>query len=281
MNRTLVVLRSMALVLAFGVWGCNYGTDPQDGDEASRRARANVFKAAGKTSDEIAASLNAYRDALGTLNANNPGSQPNGRREINWDAVPALFTNTNDFPGDFFNQAVVGRARGAEFSTPGTGFRVSDVNFEDVNADFLGQFLFFSPIRTFAAVGSNAMTVTFFVPGSDVPATSTGFGVVFSDVDRNNSATIRLFDAEGKNLGRFAAPPASGGFSFVGAQFQTPIVARVEIESGEVAVDGNATDVDSSDREGARDLVIMDDFLYGEPIGPTVESAPVATVLEF
>jgi len=282
MTRTLEVLRSMALVLAFGVCGCNYGSDPLDGDEASRRVQGSVFKAAGKAPEEIAGSVNAYRDALGALNANNPGSLPNGRREINWDAVPALFTNTNDFPVDFFNQPVAGRARGTEFSTPGTGFRVSDVNFEDVNPNLIGQFLFFSPIRTFAAVGSNEMTVTFFVPGSDVAATSTGFGVVFSDVDRHNSATIRLFDAEGRNLGRFAAPPAPGGLSFVGVQFQTPIVARVEIESGQAAIDRNSTDVDDSDREGARDLVIMDDFIYGEPIAVSGETVPsITTVLEF
>lgn len=159
---------------------------------------------------------------------------------------------------------------------------MSDVNFADVNPDFLGQFLFFSPVRTFAAVGSNAMTVTFFVPESDIAATSTGFGVVFSDVDRNNSATIRLFDAEGKNLGRFAAPTSPGGLSFVGVQFQTPIVARVEIESGQAAISRDATEVDERDRERARDLVIMDDFIYGEPIAVSGETeSSITTVVEF
>jgi len=260
---------------------------------AAAHPRPRVFAAAG----DINPSVNAFRDALGALNANVPGSRDGGRREINWDAVPAAFTNTNDFPVDFFNQPVTGRARGAVFSTRGTGFRVSDNNFTDLNPAFATEFVFFSPVRTFAAVGSNRMATTFFVPGSNDPATTTGFGVVFSDVDREGSATIRLFDAAGRSLGRYAAPTAPRGVSFVGVMFPTAIVARVEIKSGQAPVGPGATDVgnrtsgddadDGDDRDGAsderdratasrddhdhdagrpRDLVIMDDFIYGEPI---------------
>jgi hypothetical protein len=257
-------------------------------DAASSHSDARVFTGAG----DITPSVNAFRDALGTLNANLPGSVGSGRREINWDAVPAANTDNNDFPVDFFNQPNPGRARGAVFSTPGTGFRVSDNNFTDLNPEFANEFVFFSPIRTFAPVGSNRMTQTFFVPGSNVPANSTGFGVVFSDVDRRGSATIRLFDAEGRSLGRYAAPVAPGGLSFVGVVFPTARVAGVEIKSGEAPVAAGATDVgnrlrgddgdddrdvraiashDDDDRHGARphDLVIMDDFIYGEPIAAT------------
>ena len=245
--------------------------------ESATRSDARVFTGAG----DITASVNAYRDALGTLNANLPGSREGGRREINWDAVPAANTDTNDFPVDFFNQPAVGRARGAVFATPGTGFRVSDNNFTDLNPAFASEFVFFSPIRTFAPVGSNRMTTTFFVPGSNVPANSTGFGVVFSDVDRLGSATIRLFDAEGRSLGLYTAPVAPSGLSFVGVVFPRAIVARVEIRSGDAAIAPGATDVSDlrrsnddrgddtrDDRRGehSHDLVIMDDFIYGEPI---------------
>jgi len=274
MKGTLEVIGSMALVLALGACSRDYPTAPNSDDEvvmSPARSQAQVFKAVG----DVDAGVNDYREALGTLNLNFPGSQPDGRREVNWDAVPALFTNTNDFPGDFFNQPVAGRARGVLFSTPGTGFRVSDVNFADLNADFDRQFSFFSPLKTFAAVGSNAMTVTFFVPGSDVPAASTGFGVVFSDVDRNGSASIKLFDAEGKSLGRFSAPASSGAFSFVGVAFPKPIVARVEIVSGQAAIDGDAIDVDDRDHGPARDLVIMDDFIFGEPIATSDETGAI------
>ena len=234
-------------------------------DAPDVHALSKVFTAAG----DIAPTVADYQRALGNLNANTPGSQAGGRREINWDAVPALFTNTDNFPADFFNQPAVGRARGAVFSTPGTGFRVSDDNFADLDPRFGAQFKFFSPIRTFAAVGSADMTVQFFVPGSNAPATSTGFGVVFSDVDREGSASIRLFDANGKNLGQFLAPPSPGGLSFVGVTFPTAVVARVEIQSGQAAVAVGAVDVDDRDRGFGRDLVIMDDFIYGEPQGVT------------
>jgi hypothetical protein len=253
-------------------------------------SQATVFTGSG----DITPTVNAFRTALGTLNANTPGSVTGGRREINWDAVPAAFTNTNDFPADFFNQPVAGRARGTVFSTPGTGFRTSDNNFADVKPKD-GPFVFFSPIRTFAPVGSSRMTVDFFVPGSHDAATSTGFGVVFSDVDRLGSASIRLFDSEGRSLGRFVAPTSPGGLSFVGVMFPTAVVARVEIKSGQRAVVSNGTDLDDDDRifssdrddkngkddddhghgRGA-DLVIMDDFIYGEPTAVRGDSPPAA-----
>ena len=270
MKRLLAMLGSGVLTFALGACGHQMPSQPKYSQSSmyhlqavavGARQVAQVFTAAG----DIAPAVADYRLALGNLNANTPGSQLGGRREINWDAVPAGSTNTDNFPADFFNQPVAGRARGVLFLTPGSGLRVSDNNFADLNPDFGGQFVFFSPIRTFAAVGSTEMTVPFFVPGSSEAATSTGFGVVFSDVDREGSASIRLFDAQGKSLGRYAAPPSPGGLSFVGVAFPTAVVARVVIESGKAAVAAGATDVDDRDRGEAHDLVIMDDFIYGEP----------------
>jgi len=272
MSRSLGVLGIAALSLTLGACSNDMPSQPSSFNAgringsistASPLQRvARVVTAAGDIRQGVA----DFRLALGDLNANAPGSLPGGRREINWDAVPAQFTNVDNFPADFFNQPAVGRARGTVFSTPGTGFRTSDNNFTDLNPDFAHEFVFFSPIRTFAAVGSSDMTVAFFVPGSSDAATTTGFGVVFSDVDHNGSASIRLFDAEGKSHGRYAAPTSPSGLSFVGVSFPTAVVARVEIESGKGAVAAGAIDI--SDQEGeeeARDLVIMDDFIYGEP----------------
>jgi len=225
-------------------------------------ARPQVFEGAG----DITAAIGAFRTALGTLNPNQPGSFGSGRREINWDAVPALNTNVDNFPADFFNQPVTGRARGAVFSTPGSGFRVSDNNFKDLNLTYEDQFNFFSPVRTFIAVGDNRTDVEFFVPGTHTPATSTGFGVVFSDLDRNGSGKIRLFDAAGRSLGTYLAPASPGGFSFLGVMFAEPMVARVEILSGQGVLGADSFDISSVTRGPARDLAIMDDFLYGEPI---------------
>ena len=55
-----------------------------------------VFEASGATPDDIKPSVDAFRDALGTLNPNQPGSFPSGRREINWDGVPDAFSAPNN-----------------------------------------------------------------------------------------------------------------------------------------------------------------------------------------
>lgn len=241
-------------------------------DARALRSQSEVFEGAG----DITAAIGEFRAALGTLNPNQPGSFGSGRREINWDAVPAQNTNTDNFPADFFNQPVVGRARGAVFFTPGSGFRVSDNNFVDLNPSYAQEFGFFSPIRTFIAVGDPVSSVRFFVPGTTTPATSNGFGVVFSDVDHPGSARIRLFDAAGRNLGTYLAPASPGGFSFIGVTFPEPIVARVEILSGQAALGPESFDVSSRTQGPARDLVVMDDFVYGEPIADPAQATASA-----
>jgi hypothetical protein len=238
-------------------------------DARALRSQPEVFEGAG----DITAAIGEFRAALGTLNPNQPGSFGSGRREINWDAVPALNTNNDNFPPDFFNQPVVGRARGAVFFTPGSGFRVSDNNFADLNSSYASQFNFFSPIRTFISVGDPASSVEFFVPGTTTAATSSGFGVVFSDVDHPGSARIRLFDADGRNLGTYLAPASPGGLSFIGVEFPESIIARVEILSGQAALGPESFDISSRTQGPARDLVIMDDFVYGEPIAAPAQAA--------
>jgi hypothetical protein len=229
---------------------------------AADSERPEVFAAAC----DIRSTVSAYQTALGTLNPNQPGSFGSGRREINWDAVPAQFTNIDQFPADFFNGAATGRARGAVFTTPGTGFRVSDNNFKDVNQTYGDQFQFFSPIKTFIAVGDPVSGVNFFVPGTSTPATTNGFGVVFSDVDHLGSAQLRCFDASGRSLGTYLAPACPAGFSFVGVRFAGAVIARVEILSGHKALGADSFDISTPNENPSSDLVIMDDFIYGEPI---------------
>ena len=144
---------------------------------------------------------------------------------------------------------------------------MSDNDFFDVNPDYADEFNAFSPIKTFAAVDSNLSNVQFFVAGTNTAALSSGFGVVFSDVDEAGSAAINLVGADGRSFGEFFAPVCPGGFSFVGVAFDTPAVARVGIKSGKGALGANLADVSDRDHAGARDLVVMDDFIYGEPRG--------------
>ena len=232
-----------------------------ESSNASDRAQPSVFLAAC----EITAALTDFRTALGPLNPNVVGEQNGGRREVNWDAVPPAVTNTSTFPGDFFNQNFSPRARGVVFSTDGTGLSVSDNDFAFINPAYGAQFNAFSPIRTFSAIASAQSRVDLFVAGTQTPAVTTGFGVVFSDVDEHGSASIKLLGVNGNSLGVYHAPPCPGGFSFVGVQFPTPLVAAIDIRSGHGPLGADAADVSDRKLGPARDLVIMDDFIYGEP----------------
>ena len=211
---------------------------------------------------DITAAVNQYRALLGALNPNVAGEQPGGRREINWDGVPAAFTNNDLFPGNFFN---ANSPRGVVFTTPGSAFRISDNGYVDVNAAYAGEFSVFSAPKLFATRGSTITDVGFFVAGSNTPALVSGFGSVFADVGLANSTTIEYFDSAGNLLSTATAPKRSdaAGLSFVGAMFQARIVARVRITSGNTPIDPNVTDNVSSG--GVRDIVVMDDFIYGEP----------------
>ncbi|MGB4225828.1 MAG: hypothetical protein WBJ68_04090 [Candidatus Dechloromonas phosphoritropha] len=50
----------------------------------------------------------------------------------------------------------------------------------------------FSQQRLFTALGSTVSDINIFIPGSTTAALSRGFGVVFSDVDANNSTSLQV-----------------------------------------------------------------------------------------
>src|SRR6266508_2103594 len=74
---------------------------------------------------DITAAVEQYRNLLGPNNGGDPGSSGTGRREINWDDVSDELSAPNFLPPDFFNAPDAPRARGAFFSTPGSGVQVS------------------------------------------------------------------------------------------------------------------------------------------------------------
>ena len=226
--------------------------------------------AAGANAAAIQAAVEAFRADLGGANNGVGGSFPTGRREINWDGVPDQFAAPNNLPADFFNK---NSPRGAVFATPGSGVQVSanegvaPVRFGTINPTYAQAFTTFSPQRLFAALGATVTEVTFFVPGTATPATVSGFGAVFTDVDQAGRTTLEYFTATGTPLGRFVVPPSpSGGLSFLGVSFpaapgigRADRVARVRITTGTHALAAGIND------GGPIDLVVMDDFLYGEP----------------
>ena len=183
-------------------------------------------------------------------------------------------------PFDVFLQT-----RGARFRTPGTGLSQAPPSggaqgglaelFN--NPTYATVFSPFSSPRLFTPVGSNITNGRFFIPGMNpppvppgsdpsAPAKVTGFGAVFSDVDKPNggrnsapSTAIRYLGANNEVLfiGLVPASPGDATFSFFGIVFDEPLIARVQIKTGDTAPGPN-----DSRRQ---DIVVMDDFFYGEP----------------
>ena len=235
-------------------------------------AQPAIFGAAGSDAAAIRPAVAAFQAALGPLNAPGAAGDPNGRREINWDAVPANFSSPNNLPPDFFNRNSV---RGAVFtfdSPSWAGFQVSanatdgPVRFENLYAGNASLFAIFSAEKLFSSVGTNDYNVDFFVPGTQVKGKVTGFGAVFSNVALPFTSSIELFNADGLSLGKYYAPVAAKGLSFIGVRFQNRMVTRVRI------VPGNAVIGTQDDPANGRNVVVVDDFLYGEPVSDCVSN---------
>jgi len=220
-----------------------------------------TYKAAGDTAT-INLTLNQFRTSLGGVLNGAGAPTDSGRREINWDGVPATVTNVDTFPLNFFN---VNSKRGAVYATTGAGLRVDSTAFAAVKADFSTQFKPFSGKKLFMAVGSNQVTVDFNIAGTNTPGLVKGFGVVFSDVDLPGSSKVEYFDKNGTRIASVDAPALQSEqqFSLVAVTFDSAIVASVRITSGDAALDGTTEDVSAG---GTKDLVVMDDFVYGEPL---------------
>lgn len=217
-----------------------------------------VFEATGADPASITAARDGFRTAVGggsTAGAN--GDFGGIRREINWDAVPAGFSDPNGLPGNFFN---VNSPRGAAFSTPGTGFLVSGA--QSPLFGFPGDLQTFSAAKLFATVGSNVMDITFFVPGTLTTATTTAFGAVFVDVENARETMIEFFDSSNNLLfSRFVLAGSNQALSFVGGVADAgEQISRVRITMPNNYLLSNGVRLNESN-----DFVVMDDFLYATP----------------
>jgi hypothetical protein len=248
------------------VWAFVFGLGIGDTAEEARAAAVGV-SGSGVNAAAIQAKVDEFRTALGPLNSNVPGSFMMGRREINWDSLRASDVAPNSLPADFFNQV---STRGVVFSgATGITFQVSaasgQVEFGNINAGYPGEFSTFSSASLFTPVGTNVMDVSFFVPGTGIPATVKGFGAVFTDVDRIAGTSIECFAPGGDSLGVFFVPPQDSGLSFLGIYFNAgERITKVRITCGNKAVSAANNDVDGA--ASASDVVVMDDFIYAEPI---------------
>ena len=235
-----------------------------------------VRQGSGANAAALQATVDQFRaDLGGVLNPNNGQTFPTGRREINWDGVPDQFAEPNNLPVDFFNKNSprgvifnsIEDATGAalnQFAVSATSASGVPVRFGNLNTGYTSILQNFSSQRLFIARNTHLMEVTFFIPGTSIPAAVKGFGVVMADVDSltgGNRSLIRVYGPDGRQLSAAAAPVFNNGLSFVGISFNAgERIARVVIESGNAAL--SAT---NDDGENGIDIVAMDDFIYGEP----------------
>ena len=249
----------------------------RDDDDDDRNSRPVipppiVFQAAGPNAASIQSSVDQFRAALGGVNnGNTNGPLAMGRREINWDGGGS--TNTSPGPTPF---TVFLNTRGGLMEKPGSGFvQAPAAGLADIflNPSLATSFQAFSPVRLFAPLDSTVTDVSFFIPGGgNIPAMTSGFGVVFADVDspdggghgvrqckHEGSSQIAYYDAHGKLLYQSAIPssPGTATLSFFGIVFPEPRIAFARIITGHK---------DPSEGVDPKvDLVVMDDFIYGEP----------------
>ena len=258
MNLRTLVAASAALLLAPAAW-----------------AGFVTFESAGADPAAITSTRDDFRKAVGggTVAGAN-GSFGGLRREINWDGVPDVRSDPNPLPADFFN---VTSPRGVVFSTPGTGFLVS------ANAGlatptlfgFSSDFQTFSAQRLFTAVGSNITDVRFFVPGTSIAATTSAFGAIFVDVEDAAQTRIEFFDENDLLIfTRDALVAGNQGLSFLGAVANGgERISRVRLTSGLNTIVSNGVVGNP-----IGDLVVMDDFLYGEPLRAVPEPSSLVLV---
>jgi hypothetical protein len=216
-------------------------------------------------SGNISGYVDEFRHLLGDKLNTTPGAV-GGRREVTWDGVPADLLG-KPLPLNFLNNtepgASVSQQRGITYG-PGDSFAASSTNFEEINSQAAGEFSSFSGNQTFANFSSNLWGVGFQVPGEEIAATVKGFGIVFSDVDLANTTSLEFFN-ENKSLGKFYAPVQSAGskLSFLGVYFKNQQVTKVVVHHGNGVLNSGQKDISAG---GPADLVIMDDFLYDEPV---------------
>jgi Calx-beta domain len=227
--------------------------------------------AAGANAAAIQTAVDQFRTDLGGVNNGVGEAFPTGRREINWDGVPDASAEPNALPFDFFN---VTSARGVVFQSVGNiggqhQFRVSadssnptvtPVRFGNIDPSYSVPFQTFTAERLFAPRFANTIDVYFFLPGTKIPATVSGFGAVFADVDTSNTY-IEYYAADGRKLSGNSANVANNGLTFLGTSFTAgERVARVQMTLGTEPLKPG-----SVDGTAGVDVVALDDFIYGEP----------------
>ncbi|RYY21503.1 MAG: hypothetical protein EOO04_18110 [Chitinophagaceae bacterium] len=226
-------------------------TPPANNDVAVNRGAGD--------SATVVVSMNQFRTIAGAVVNTAPGAS-GGRREVNWDGV------ADSSAANFFNltaaEAPAGRKRGLVYFPSDVLLRTSLTNFSNIEPTYANQFKAFSKPRLFNSDATNLTEIRFKVPGTNVDAFVKAIGIVFTDVDNANATTVEIFDGN-TSLGFAKAQPSNGQFSFVGLSTTQGKITRVKIVTGNGVLAAGVKDVSDG---GTKDLVVMDDFIYSEPV---------------
>jgi hypothetical protein len=227
------------------------------------------------------AALGAFDAAIGGSRNSEPAPHAGGFRVISWDGVALDGT---DFGGNttvIVPGKVVGIPRD-RFQTQGSFFdqvyAVSGDGFKSVNPNVNAAnpalFPAFSPNNIFAMYNDNTIDFHFVLAGqantTPVPATASGFGCIFRNVELSNTTSIQFFHDQ-QCLGKFFAPVGTQGEAeFLGVLFSRPIVTSITITLGTAELfgfsGGNPTPGGVDDPAHGQNLVATDDFVYAEPM---------------
>lgn len=224
-----------------------------------------VVSIAANNPETLTNAKNLFQTMLGgENNGSGPARDPHGQRSINWDGQGVPF----DMPGNFFAKQPVDR--GLTVSSQTNKFLVSDPSngsdfrFDSINPEASQKFFPFSLPRLFSSLQDTKIDLTFTVPGNGTKALISGFGAMFIDVNRRSTTSITLKDSNNCVLARRFVKPKPGGISLLGLKLDQKIVAKVEVQFGNQALDGSSNGGHGV-RRGSKDTVVLDDFFYDEP----------------
>lgn len=236
------------------------------------RYKVKVVHGVSHNAHGLKHTVNKFQSLLGgENNGANIGPLKDGFRLINWDGGAPF-----DMPFDFFN---TNAPLGALFFAKGNKFAISnpvdnmpkDDKFDSINAKAAKNFIAFSEKRLFTPVKGNVVVTKFQIPGKKIPATVSGFGAVYVDVNKRHTSFLELFDARGCRIAKVYVPPKAKGLSFVGLRatyvqhhkygkwykVKAPVYKAV-MKLGNTRISKHYPGYHS-------DIVVTDDFIYGEP----------------
>ncbi len=243
-------------------------------------AGQSIQTAQGSTPASIQPAMNQFITALGGgVDNGTGGSFVTGWRQLDLGLVTDNFSEPNVFPGNYFKTTVPrggvlsSRCRHVVLAVSADAVNPTNtpVGFSNIEPSYLGSFITYNSQRMLAMKWPGAgfgnctsLLVSFSIPGTDVPATVKGVGIVFTDTDTGANTRVRFYDSNGDQIGNssFGLLNNNSGLSFLGVTYNAgQRIASVEIEPGAVPIFPGGLD----GPDYTVDRVAISAILYGEP----------------